>query len=314
MTDSRPILNVWGAELSYGRRKILRGVDLTLRPGEIYALLGPNGAGKTTLLHAICGRMRLTKGDIALEGQNPWSTPVCRAALGLVPQDIALYNHMTVRENLQTFGRLAGVRGAALRDAVARAIHLCRIDEHENEPIGRLSGGYRRRVNIACAILHSPRLLVLDEPMVGVDPEAREALDGVIRDLRDTGAAILMITHDLDQAGDLADRVGFLREGRKVMEGSPRHLITQAFGEELEILVQLDEDPDSNDEIILTAAGLERRGKTNLWTMLDAGGYATAGRLDDNLRMAGVRPREIRVRQPSLHNLFTLVADWQDAA
>ncbi|RYF94829.1 MAG: ABC transporter ATP-binding protein [Caulobacteraceae bacterium] len=314
MSDSRPILNVWGAELSHGARKILRGVDLTLRPGEIYALLGPNGAGKTTLIHAICGRMKLSKGDIALEGQNPWSTPVCRAALGLVPQNIALYNHMTVAENLQTFGRLAGVRGRALRDAVARAIHLCRIADRENEPIGRLSGGYRRRVNIACAILHGPRLLILDEPMVGVDPDAREALDGVIRDLRDAGVCVLMITHDLDQAGDLADRVGFLREGRKVMEGSPRGLITQAFGEELEILVQLDEDPDSNDEIVLNAAGLERRGKTNVWTTLDAGGYATAGRLDSTLRRAGVTPREIRVRQPSLHNLFTLVADWQDAA
>lgn len=314
MTGVRPILNVWGAELSHGRRKILRGIDLTLWPGEIYALLGPNGAGKTTLVHAVCGRMKLEKGDIALEGQNPWSTPVCRAALGLVPQDIALYNHMTVRENLATFGRLAGVKGKALRDAVARAIHLCRIDDHQDEPIGRLSGGYRRRVNIACAILHSPRLLVLDEPMVGVDPEAREALDGVIRDLRDTGVCVLMITHDLDQAGDLADRVGFLRQGQKVMEGSPRQLITRAFGEELEILVQLDEDPDSNDELILTAAGLERRGKTNVWTMLDGGGYATAGRLDTNLRAAGVRPREIRVRQPSLHNLFSLVADWQGAA
>lgn len=314
MTDSRPILNVWNAELTQRGRRLLRGVDLTLRPGEIYALLGPTGSGKTTLIYAICGRLKLSKGDIALEGQNPWSTPVCRAALGLVPQNTALYDHMTVRENLETFGRLAGVRGRALRDAVARAIHLCRIDEHQNEPIGRLSGGYRRRVNIACAILHGPRLLVLDEPMVGVDPEAREALDGVIRDLRDTGVCVLMITHDLDQAGDLADRVGFLRDGKKVMEGSPRHLITQAFGEELEILVQLDEDPDSGDEIVLAGAGLERRGKTNIWTTLDAGGYAAAGKLDATLRKAGVTPREIRVRQPSLHNLFTLVADWQDAA
>lgn len=314
MTDNRPILNVWNAEHAYGSRKVLRGIDLALKPGEIYALLGPNGAGKTTLIHAICGRLKLTGGEVALDGKDPCTTPICRAALGLVPQDIALYRHMTVRENLETFGRLAGVRGQALKDAVSRASRLTRVVDREHVPIRHLSGGYQRRVNIACAILHEPRLLILDEPTVGVDSDAREALDGVIRDLRDTGVSVLIVTHDLDQAGALADRVGFMREGRKVMEGDPRFLITQAFGEEMEILVQLGEDPDSGDEIVLSGAGLERRGKTNLWSMLDAGGYGAAAKLDATLRKAGLNPREIRVRQPSLQNLFTLVADWHPTA
>jgi ABC-2 type transport system ATP-binding protein len=314
VTDVRPILNIWNAEHSYGTRKVLRGIDLVLRPGEIYALLGPNGAGKTTLIHAICGRLRLRGGEVALEGQDPWSTPISRNALGLVPQEIALYQHLTVRENLEVFGRLSRVKGRALKEAVTRAMVLTRTLDREHVPIRHLSGGYQRRANIAAAILHQPRLLILDEPTVGVDIDAREAVDGVIRDLRDTGVAVLIVTHDLDQAGGLADRVGFMREGRKVMEGAPRALITQAFGDEMEILVQLGEDPDSGDEIVLAGAGLERRGRTNLWAKLDAGGYAAAARLDATLRQAGLVPREIRVREPSLQNLFTLVADWRRAA
>ena len=312
--SERPILNVWRAEHSYGARKVLRGIDLALRPGEIYALLGPNGAGKSTLVGAICGRLKLATGEVAIDGLDPHKDAAARAMLGLVPQEIALYGHLTVRENLQTFGRLAGVKGRTLADSVQRAMHLTRTLEREHVPVKHLSGGYKRRVNIAAAILHRPALLILDEPTVGVDIDAREALDAVIRNLRDTGVSVLIVTHDLEQAGGLADRVGFLREGRKIMEGAPRHLIQQAFGDEMEILVHLAAETDSAGEILLAGEGLERQGKTNIWTKLDAGGYATAGRLDKRLRKAGLEPREIRVRQPSLQNLFTLVADWRRAA
>jgi ABC-2 type transport system ATP-binding protein len=312
--SERPILNVWRAEHQYGTRKVLRGVDLALKPGEIYALLGPNGAGKSTLVGAICGRLKLSAGEVALDGKDPYRTPAAKALLGLVPQEIALYGHLTVRENLLTFGRLAGIKGRALTDAVQRAMHLTRTHDREHVPVKHLSGGYKRRVNIGAAILHQPPLLILDEPTVGVDIDAREALDAVIRDLRDTGASVLIVTHDLDQAGGLADRVGFLREGRKIMEGAPRALIQQAFGEEMEILVHLSIEPDSAGEIILAGEGLSRQGRGTLWTKLDVAGYAAAGRIDKALRSAGLDPREIRVRQPSLQNLFTLVADWRQAA
>lgn len=313
MTE-RPILNVWRAEHSYAARKVLRGIDLALRPGEIYALLGPNGAGKSTLIGAICGRLKLSAGEIAVDGLNPASDRAARAMIGLVPQEIALYGHLTVRENLQTFGRLAGVKRRDLQAATQRAMHLTRTLDREHAPVKHLSGGYKRRVNIAAAIMHRPALLILDEPTVGVDIDAREALDAVIRNLRDTGVSVLIVTHDLEQAGGLADRVGFLREGRKIMEGAPRTLIQQAFGEEMEIRVHLALEPDSAGEILMAGEGLERQGKTNVWTKLDSGGYATAGRLDKRLRKAGLEPREIRVRQPSLQNLFTLVADWRRAA
>ena len=310
---AHPILRVWGAEHQYGARKVLRGVDLQVHPGEIYALLGPNGAGKSTLVGAICGRLHLVGGEVAVDDMDPFVSAVARTRLGLVPQEIALYDHMTVRENLEVFGRLSGVRRADLPAAVARALSLTRTADREHVPVKHLSGGYRRRVNIGAAILHRPQLLILDEPTVGVDIDAREGLDTVIRDLRDTGVAIMIVTHDLEQAGVLADRVGFLKDGHKVMEGAPRDLIEQAFGHDMEILVQVDMEPDLDGQAVLTAEGLERR-KGNVWARLDPGGYGAADKLDRRLRAAGVTPREIRVRAPSLQNLFSLVADWRRAA
>lgn len=136
----------------------------------------------------------------------------------------------------------------------------------------------------------------------------------MIRGLRDLGVAVLMTTHDLDQAGALADRVGFLRDGQLVLEGQPRALIAEAFGNRMEILVQLAEEIDAAGEARLAAEGLERTLRPTIWARLDADGYAAAGELDRRLRQAGLTPREVRVREPSLANLFTLVADRKLAA
>lgn len=308
-----PVLNVWRAEHQYGARKILRGVDLTVHAGEIYALLGPGGAGKSTLIGAICGRFRLSAGEVALEGQDPVASPGVRARLGLAPQELALYDHMTVRENLAVFGRLAGVRRRDLSEAVHRAMQLTGVSDREHARVRQLSGGHRRRVNIAAAILHRPRLLILDDPTLGVEAGARAALDTAIRNLRDSGAAVLLVTQDLDHAGGLADRVGFLREGRKILEGPPRALIEQAFGPDLEILVRMEVEPDVDGQSILASEGL-KRGADNLWARVDPDAYKAAAGLDRRLRSLGLAPREIRVRAPSLHSLFSLAADWSQAA
>lgn len=309
-----PILTVSGAVHAYGAKPVLRGVDLILRPGEIYALLGHNGAGKTTLIRAICGRIRPDGGRVLLNGRDPARVAAARAGLGLVPQDVALYPNLTVAENIETFAALAGTPRKAMAAAVRRALELTRTADRASVPIKHLSGGYQRRANIAAAIVHEPSLLILDEPTVGVDIDAREAVDAVIRGLRDLGVAVLMTTHDLDQAGALADRVGFLREGQMVLEGEPRTLVAEAFGTRMEILVHLSEPLDTADEIRLAGEGLEPTRRPQVWARLDADGYSSAGRLDKRLRKAGLTPREIRVREPSLANLFTLVAERKRAA
>jgi ABC-2 type transport system ATP-binding protein len=308
------ILTVANAHHAYGARTVLRGVDLEVRAGEIYALLGRNGAGKTTLIRAVCGRLKPDKGRVRLGGRDPFADRAARAHLGLVPQSLALYGHLTVAENLEVFGRLSGLRGAALAQAMAEAMMVTHIAERAGMPVKHLSGGFQRRVNIAAAILHRPKLLVLDEPTVGVDLPARDAVGGVLRALRSEGVAILMITHDLDQAGELADRVGFLREGSMVLEGEPSRLIANAFGDQMEVQVDIAGELDPAQELRLVAEGLVKGRDSGTWTCLASDGYGVAGRLDRRLKQAGLETREIRVRRPSLQNLFTLVADVRRAA
>jgi len=179
-----PILEVQAVRHAFGARQVLRGVSLEVRPGEIYALLGPNGAGKTTLVRAICGRLKPDSGEVRLVGRDPFSDGEARAALGLAPQAVALYPQLTVAENLQTFASLAGLKGKAVGAAVARAMAVTSTTERAGELVRRLSGGFQRRVNIAAAILADPKLLVLDEPTVGVDQTAKLAIGEALTHLK----------------------------------------------------------------------------------------------------------------------------------
>lgn len=308
------LLTVSDVRHAYDGRPVLQGVDLALNPGEIYALLGANGAGKTTLIRTLCGRLKPDLGTVLLNGLDPARVPAARAVLGLVPQEIALYPHLTVAENLATFASLAQVPRAAVAEAVQRAMGLTRILDRADVPVRHLSGGYQRRTNIAAAIVHQPRLLILDEPTVGVDIDARAALDSVIRGLRDLGVAILMTTHDLDQAGGLADRVGFLQAGRMVLEGAPTTLLASAFGERMEVVVQLSETPNPETIERLGQEGLAPvEQRADLWARLDSDGYESAGLLHTRLQAIGLSAREIRVRAPSLHHLFSRVTDGKAA-
>ena len=307
-----PILEVQAVRHAFGPRQVLRGVSLEVRPGEIYALLGPNGAGKTTLVRAICGRLKPDSGEVRLVGRDPFSDGEARAALGLAPQAVALYPQLTVAENLQTFASLAGLKGKAVGAAVARAMAVTSTTERAGELVRRLSGGFQRRVNIAAAILADPKLLVLDEPTVGVDQTAKLAIGEALTHLKSEGVGILLVTHDLDQAGCLADRVGFLREGEKVLEGAPEALIADAFGDQVEVEVDVGE-ANAADAGHLADEGLSR-DENGVWRRLAPDGYALAGQLGQRLKAQGLTPREIRVRRPSLEQLFARVAEARRAA
>jgi ABC-2 type transport system ATP-binding protein len=291
----------------------LRGVSLEVRGGEIYALLGPNGAGKTTLVRAICGRLKPDAGAVRLAGRDPFSDSQARAALGLAPQALALYPQLTVAENLQTFAHLAGLKGRAVADAVAHAMAVTHTTERAGSLVRVLSGGFQRRVNIAAAILANPKLLVLDEPTVGVDMPAREAIAEALRRLREAGVGILLVTHDLDQAEGLADRVGFLKDGEKVLEGAPDVLIADAFGGLMEIEADV-VDAATDHEAAMLAEGLTRGERPGAWVTLAADGYGSAARLAEQLAARQVTVREIRVRRPSLQQLFARVAETRRAA
>jgi ABC-2 type transport system ATP-binding protein len=309
--QSGPILTVDDVSHAFGPRQVLKGVGLEVRTGEIYALLGPNGAGKTTLVRAICGRLKPGGGAVRVAGRDPYADGEARAALGLAPQALALYPQLTVIENLQTFASLAGLKGRAVAEAVEQAMAVTGIAERGKSLVRTLSGGYQRRVNIAAAILAGPKLLVLDEPTVGVDMPAREAIAEALRRLKAQGVGVLLVTHDLEQAQRLADRVGFLRAGEKVLEGAPEALIADAFGERMEVEVDVVEPAP---EAVLAAEGLTRGAEPGAWVCLAADGYGLAGSIAGHLKAKGVEVCEVRVRRPSLTQLFARVAEQRRAA
>jgi ABC-2 type transport system ATP-binding protein len=305
------ILQVDAVRHAFGPHQVLKGVSLEVRAGEIYALLGPNGAGKTTLVRAICGRIKPDGGEVRLVGRDPYVDGEARAALGLAPQALALYPQLTVLENLQTFASLAGLKGLAVAGAVDHAMAVTQTAERARSLVRTLSGGYQRRVNIAAAVLAGPKLLVLDEPTVGVDMQAREAIAEALRRLKADGVGVLLVTHDLDQAQRFADRVGFLRAGEKVLEGAPAALIADAFGDRMEVEVDVVEPAP---EAVLAAEGLTRAENPGAWVCLAADGYGLAGNIAARLTSKGVEVTEVRVRRPSLSHLFARVVEQRRAA
>src|SRR6516164_6764484 len=267
---SGPVLKVDAVSHSFGARRVLNAVSLEVSRGEVYGLLGPNGAGKTTLVRIVCGRIKPDSGQVRLSGRDPFADGSARSALGLAPQALALYPLLTVAENLAAFARLAGLSAGSASAAVAETMVLTRIAERAESQVRHLSGGLQRRANIAAALLAKPKLLVLDEPTVGVDLAAREAVVDVLHRLRKDGVGVLLVTRDLEQAEGLSDRVGFLDEGIKVLEGVPATLIAEAFGDAMEIEVVLEIPVELDRAQRLIDLGLSPGHTQDSWICLSA--------------------------------------------
>lgn len=302
MNEMPAALAIAGLHIRYGDRDVLRGLDLDVAPGEIYGLLGPNGAGKTTLIRTICGRIRPVAGSVTVAGLPSGRDALRR--IGLVPQEIALYGHLTVRENLEVFGRLSGMNSAATRTAIEWAIVAANLTGRLRDRIEILSGGWKRRVNIAAAILHRPSLLILDEPTVGVDVDARNGLQEVIQQLSQTGMAVLLATHDLDQAETICTTVGFLRGGVVAPQGAPRTLVESEFGGRREIILELRHVASSSQAVTLGQAGFSPTNGGVTWSMLGRAEDGSAEELAVALEGAGIATREVRLREPGLDSLF----------
>ena len=195
MIQKHPILSIDAARKAFGTTQALQGVSLELYAGELLGFLGPNGAGKTTLIRCLSGRARLDSGTVQFD-----STLESSQRLGVVPQTVALYGDLTATQNLMAFGRLHGLRGRLLKAEVKEALHWSNLFARRHQLVDTFSGGMKRRLNIACSVLHRPQVLLLDEPTVGVDPQSRERIYHMLDDLRSGGAAILLTTHHLEEA------------------------------------------------------------------------------------------------------------------
>jgi ABC-2 type transport system ATP-binding protein len=217
-----------GLRKRYGARQALADVSLTVRGGEIVGLLGPNGAGKTTLLSILATVLAPDAGTVTIDGVAAAAAVARGAAIGLVPQTLALYPRLAVRQNVWHFARMQGLSRAAAQAATARVIADVGLADRAGDAVDTLSGGMQRRLNLACGIVHAPRVLLLDEPTVGVDLESRERLLAEIRRVRAAGTAVVYSTHYMEEAERICDRVCLIDGGRLVADGTVEELILRA--------------------------------------------------------------------------------------
>ena len=297
------VLRLAKATRSYGNHTALDQVDLELAGGEVYALIGRNGAGKSTLAKAAIGALALESGSVRVLGADPGRDRNVRRQIGVAPQEIALYPHLTVAENLDAFAALAGVPRAARVSVVARAMDETVCTERAGERLDHLSSGWRRRANLAAAIVHRPRLLVLDEPTEGLDTETRLVLRRLIDGLRTDRTAILLISHNAEDVAVLADRLGVMEAGKLLVEGRPLELMAQAFGGRTALVVRLSASSPSAERI-LAARGLASSDRGSCWSGMVVDAVAQAHEIEMALRRVDVELRELTVNPPGLDALI----------
>jgi len=222
------VLSCVGLGKQFGDRIAVDDVSFAIADGECYGLLGPNGAGKTTTISMVCGLLAPDRGTASIDGA-PAGSLRAKAAVGYVPQDLALYPDLSATENLHFFGQLYGVTGRRLASRIGEVLELVGLAERADERVGTYSGGMKRRANIAAGLIHQPRLLILDEPTVGVDPQSRNAILETVGSL---GISVLYTTHYMEEAAKLCRRVGIIDDGRLIAEGTPHHLIEAHGGQD----------------------------------------------------------------------------------
>ncbi len=221
------MLEIRALNKSFGEIRAVDNMSFSIGSGEIYGLLGPNGAGKTTTISMICGLMEPDSGSIKIGGRDLRSDPIAvKSVMGFVPQEVALYEELTAIENVRFWGRLYGLSGRDLEERAKEVLTRVGLMERAKDVLEKYSGGMKRRINLAVALLHRPKLLLLDEPTVGIDPQARLNILDVVREIVGTGTAVLYTTHYMEEAENLCDRIGIMDQGRLLVEGTLRELVS----------------------------------------------------------------------------------------
>lgn len=299
-------LSFSGIEKSFGDRRVLAGLDFSVGRGEVYGLLGPNGSGKSTAINILCNLLDPDAGTVEIDGTADWRR--ARAAVGICPQEIALYRDLCPGENLRFFADLYGLSGAASTARIAELMQLFGLEPYAGTPVSALSGGWQRRVNIAVALVHSPALLVLDEPTAGLDVEARQELWQTIRLLRRQGMTILLTTHHLDEAEELCSRIAIMMAGQIVREGTLSELLALVPAEEIALIEAAD-----------AQAVLERAGALG-WGIRSYGGrigclLTRRLTLEEVVQaLSGVGVTSIALQRVSLEHAYLEVTRSGDAA
>ncbi len=293
-------IEVRDVEKRYGNFTALAGVSLTVEKGEFFALLGPNGAGKTTLISALAGLVRANAGTLSVMGHDVVADyRAARRALGIVPQEIVFDPFFSVRETLRFQAGYYGIpRGSELDDWIDHLLKRLALTDKANNNMRQLSGGMKRRVLVAQALVHRPPVIVLDEPTAGVDVELRQTLWSFVRELNSQGHTILLTTHYLEEAQQLCSRIAMLKQGKIVAMDTTDHLLN-AFSERV-LRVKL---ADAMPEALVPA----RAHQDGAWHLFSIHDYKDVETMLGRLREAGAQITHMEVTEPDLEEVFVKV-------
>ncbi len=300
-----PALRIEGVTKRYRNNVAVDAVSLEVQKGELVSLLGPNGAGKSTLMDMIAGVIRPDQGDVWVMGHSLRRAPMAvRAALGVVPQDLALYPDLSARENLRFWGRMYGLSGARLARRTADLLEVVGLVERQRDRVETFSGGMKRRLNIAAALLHEPPVIMLDEPTVGIDPQSRRAILDYVKRLNDEGATVLYTTHYMEEAAELSDRIAILDRGRIIAQGT-HEALTLIVGEHDRVELELSKAGIDGEAAFADLPGVLRvSAQDRRLELLANDGPTLLPGLFTRAAERGIAVRSVTLREPDLESVF----------
>ncbi len=303
--EKLPAIEVLSLHKAFGENRAVQGVSFEVGQGEIFSLLGPNGAGKTTTISMLSCLLRPDDGDARVMGHSIRSDGNgVKSALGVVPQDIALYEDLTARENLSFWGKMYGLRGSALKKRVDEVLDIIGLRERANERVGKYSGGMKRRVNIGVALLHKPKVIYMDEPTVGIDPQSRRnILDSVVA-LKDQGMTVLYTTHYMEEAQELSNHIGIMDHGQMIANGTHDELV-KLVGGQTRIDLTVNAEPQRILPAWQSVEGVEQASvEDEKISLLVADSNLVLPHLFEAATRQSVRITSVDIREPNLEAVF----------
>lgn len=302
-----PILEVQNLVKNYGSFNAVKGISFSINEGEIFSLLGPNGAGKTTTISMLSTLFTPTGGDAFICGHSVTKDPMAvKKCIGVVPQDLALYEDLSARENLNFWGQMYGLSGKELTKRVDEVLEQISLTDKAKQRVKTYSGGMKRRVNIGVGLLHKPRLLFMDEPTVGIDPQSRRAILDSVKELNQKGMTVLYTTHYMEEAQELSHRVGIIDHGELIALGTQQEL-TKMVGETDTLILHIGEeaDPEALAVEVRKINGVVKADVTDHEvTIITPSAEELLAPVVSHANLLGIKIRSVDIREPNLEAVF----------